>query len=85
MDLRQIEKRLEEILTKATGWLPAHELEHMLELAQANEPGIALEDFCSQLYEHDVAIPHATVDELRSLASAMGMTVPAWVERGGYA
>jgi hypothetical protein len=85
MDRREIEKQLEAILAKAIGWLPANELADMVDLVRHGEPGVALENFCAQLEEYDIVVPQGIVDELRSLASAMGMTLPAWIERAADA
>jgi hypothetical protein len=82
---REIENRLEDILAKATGWLPANELADMVDLVRHGEPGVALENFCTQLEEYDIVVPQDIVDELRSLASAMGMRLPAWIERAADA
>ncbi len=85
MNRREIENRLEDILAKATGWLPANELADMVDLVRHGEPGVALENFCTQLEEYDIVVPQDIVDELRSLASAMGMRLPAWIERAADA
>lgn len=85
MDLRHIEKRLENILAKAKGWLPDRELADMGALVRAGEPGVALENFCTQLEEYDVVVPLEIAVELRSLASAMGMPVSPWIERATHA
>jgi hypothetical protein len=85
MERHQVEQRLEEVLTRAVGWIPANELEEMLALVRAGEPGIALENFCTQLEEYDVVVPNAMADELLSLALAMGLNTPAWIERAARA
>ena len=81
MDRGEIEKRLEYILVKATGSLPADELADMIDLVRHGEPGIALENFCTQLDDHDSVVSDDVVGELRPLAAAMGMTLPPWIER----
>ena len=85
MDLRPIEKRLEDVLGRAKGWLPDGELADMLALVRAGEPGIALENFCTQLEEYDVVVPSEIAIELQSLASIMGMPVSPWIERAIHA
>jgi hypothetical protein len=80
MDLREIEERLERLLSNAKAWLPERELEDMLSLVRAGEPGVALENFCTQLEEYDIAVPHDVAVELRELASAMGMRSSRWIE-----
>ena len=85
MDLRHIEERLAAVLSSAKGWLPSEQLAEMQSLVRAGEPGVALENFCTQLEEYDVAVPAHVVIELKNLASLMGMTIPRWIERGGHA
>jgi hypothetical protein len=68
-----IEDRLAVLLVGAAGLLPRSELEDMLELVRAGEPGVALENFCVQMIEHDVVMPSEISTELRALAKAMGM------------
>jgi hypothetical protein len=80
MDLAEVEARLDTVLVSAHGWIPDGELAQMRRLVQVGEPGIALENFCTQLYEYDVAVPGETARELGILARAMGLKLPAWLE-----
>jgi hypothetical protein len=80
MNLGEIEKRLMEVLSNATTWLPEPELEDMVSLVKAGEPGVALENFCTQLEEYNITVPRDVAVELRNLASAMGMRVSGWIE-----
>ena len=82
MDLRHIEERLVTVLKNAAGWLPSEQLADMESLVRAGEPGVALENFCTQLEEYDVAVPAHVVSELKALSSAMQMKVQ-WLEGGG--
>ena len=81
MDLARVEERLLLLLKNAEGWLPGEQLAEMQSLVRAGEPGVALENFCTQLEEYDVAVPDGAVSELSELASAMGLKIPAWIER----
>jgi len=85
MDLRHVEERLAAVLKNAEGWLPSDQLTEMQSLVKAGEPGVALENFCTQLEEYDVAVPDGVVRELKDIASIMGMRVSPWIERGGHA
>ena len=85
MDLRHVEERLTTVLKNAEGWLPSEQLAEMQSLVRAGEPGIALENFCTQLEEYDVAVPAPVVSELKALVSLMQMKIPRWLERGGHA
>ena len=85
MDLRHVEERLAAVLKNAGGWLPDDQLTEMQSLVRAGEPGVALENFCTQLEEYDVAVPDNVVRELKDLASIMGLRLSPWIERGGHA
>jgi hypothetical protein len=82
MNLRNTESRLLTILNNADGWLPGDQLEDMRSLVRAGEPGVALENFCTQLEEYDFVVPNDVVAELREIARLMGMTIPPWIDRG---
>jgi hypothetical protein len=82
MSSRSIEERLLAVLNNAKGWLSEEQLADMEELVRAGEPGVALENLCTQLEEYDVAVPDAVVDELRGIAAGMGMRLSSWMERG---
>ena len=45
---------------------------------------MALENFCTQLEEYEVAVPDIVVQELKNLAVIMGLRVSSWIERGGH-
>jgi hypothetical protein len=49
MELEEIETRLEALLEESKRWLRADQLRDMLELVRAGEPGVALENLCTQL------------------------------------
>ena len=74
-DLRDAEDRLSRARARATGLLPDEQLGDMRSLVQAGEPGIALENFCTQLYEYDVSVPAELAAELEALAVAMGLRI----------
>jgi hypothetical protein len=83
MDLRHVEERLSLLLKKASGWLPPEQLADMTLLVNAGEPGVALENFCTQLEEYEVAVPADVARELKEIAETMGMTVSPWVQASG--
>ena len=85
MNLRDVEERLAVVLNNATGWLPAEQLADMELLAKSGEPGVALENFCTQLEEYDVAVPADVARELREIAGMMSMKVSSWIERSADA
>ena len=78
MKLDDIESRLRHLLTRFGDGLPSEQVEDMKELVAAGEPGIALENYCTQLLEYDVAVPSEVVAELEALGRAMGINESYW-------
>jgi hypothetical protein len=70
-----VEERLARVLGRVSGLLPDDQLQEMRQLVQAGEPGIALENLCTQLYEYDVSVPAELAAELEALAEAMGIRI----------
>jgi hypothetical protein len=84
MEIREIEDRLKQVVTRSAGWLPKDDVEYMLKLLRVGEPGVALEHLWTQLEEYEVAVPNEVASELRALASAMGLKTPRWIEMIGH-
>ena len=78
MNLQEIERRLLALLKEGHALLPSSEMQEMIELVQAGEPGIGLENFCTQLYEHDVVGPPRILVEISCLGGAMGIQPRYW-------
>lgn len=76
--LQEIEKRLSAILLAFRGPIPADQLQDMRELCAAGEPGVALENFASQLYEYEIRVDPAMIDELEALGNAMNLDRKYW-------
>ncbi len=84
MKLPEIERRLLKIFDEVGTPLPANELAGMVELVKAGEPGIGLENFCTQLFEYDIKVSVAVVEEMAMLGTVMGIRPRYWerLERG---
>lgn len=54
----------------------------MTDLVEHNEPAIAYEDLCSELYEYDTAIPADTWKLLSELGELMKLRPYYWDEIG---
>ncbi|HEX7862451.1 MAG TPA: sulfur carrier protein ThiS [Verrucomicrobiae bacterium] len=78
LNLNEIEARLLALLQAANHLLPQGELNGMIELVQAGEPGIALENFCTQLAEHDAEVPASILIAINELGRAMGIQSRYW-------
>ena len=78
MELVEIERRLQSLLRQFGRGIPEEQLQDMKSLVEAGEPGVALENYCSQLFEYDIAVPSHVVNELEELAQAMGIDRKYW-------
>ncbi len=79
MKLRDVERRLVAVLDQSAGLLPPEKIEEIASYASYNEPGVALEDFCTYVYDHDVKLPEAIAQELAEIAAMMKVTLPPWI------
>ncbi len=76
--LQDIERRLSALLEENTALLSCELLEHCRSLVAHGEPGVALENLCTQLYEYEVAVPDSVVQELAALGGMMGIDAVHW-------
>jgi len=83
MDMQQIENTVIVILSDFDGSLPVEQLSEMRELVKAGEPGVALENLCSQLYEYDVVVPQVCQREIAKVGAAMGLPERTWKKLDG--
>ncbi len=80
MSTTEIEARVASVVEQCRQFgIPEVELVEMLALAKAGEPGIALENLCTQLFEYDAVVPTAVVNELKGLGDAMGLNEKYWM------
>jgi hypothetical protein len=79
MNLSQIEVELTRTIEQCRGLgAPQERLDSCRELADANEPGDALEMLCSNLDEYDVIVPAEIYESLAKLGSHMGIDPKYW-------
>lgn len=78
MDLEEIQRRLLAIFPIAGGRFPEGRLDDMIELVQVGEPAIALENFCSELFEWEVVIPQRVYGEIVALAQYLRIKPFYW-------
>ena len=71
--MQQTEERLLSVLASCRRWIPPNQIASMAELVRAGEPGVALENLCTQLYEYFVNTPDDVLRELTILASELGI------------
>lgn len=73
MDFRIIENELARIASLFRGKLPDGQIQDMMDLARAGEPGVAFENLCIQLYEHDVVVDEEILEALRRIGESMNI------------
>jgi len=78
MDMLEIERRLAGVITSLADLLPESELLDMRALVSAGEAGVAFENLCVQLVEHDVVIKVGLKRELQVLGTSMGIAPDHW-------
>lgn len=58
--------------------LPSEDIQNARSLADAGEPGVALELICAQAYEYDTLVPHAVLSQIIEAGQAMGLDPGLW-------
>ena len=73
MDLQAIEDDLRHAVSLFKGKLPNDQLQDMIDLTNAGEPGVAFENLCTQLYEFEVRIDNDVLDKLTKIGKSMNI------------
>jgi hypothetical protein len=76
--MKTIEEELADLLKKFEGRIPANEIKGMRELASAGEPGIALENLCTQAFEYEIEVTPVEKAMLARLGTGMGISEEYW-------
>ena len=66
------------IIDGLTGRLPPEQLLDFRELAEAGEPGVALENLCTQIFEYDVMIGPDVLARIRDVGQVMKLDPKYW-------
>ncbi|CAN5895558.1 hypothetical protein BH11MYX3_BH11MYX3_16540 [soil metagenome] len=83
--LREVERRLVGVVRQAAGLLPPDKLADIESYAvDHGEYGVAFEDLCTYVYDHEVTLPDAIAQELAELAAMMKMTLPPRIGNPGW-
>jgi hypothetical protein len=79
MNLQEVERDLLQLIAECGDiGVPSDQLTEMASLATAGEPGVALENLCTQLFEYDASIPPSALQRMRRLGEAMGVNPAHW-------
>ena len=78
MKTDQIEQQTLSAITDFTSKLPAEQLQDMRSLVIAGEPGVALENLCTQIYEYDVEVAPEVLAKISEVGRAMGLDSKYW-------
>jgi hypothetical protein len=73
-----LDTRVLGVIAMYRGLVPQEQLDEMDQLVRAGEPGVALENLTTHLYEYDVAVEQGTFEEIESLSKAMGLDPKYW-------
>lgn len=78
VELERRERRLHRVADALAGDLPNEDISNFRSLVDAGEPGVALENLCSQIFEYDVTITSAVYNEIIALGRAMKLDESWW-------
>jgi len=78
MDLLEIEHRLKALVLRFTGNIEQKRIAMILEDIDYGEPGIALEDYCTNLYDNGTNVPVDIINELQALGTVMRLDPDYW-------
>lgn len=78
MDFESITGALRAIVVALDGRLPTVDIDNAWGLIDAGEPGVALENLCTQLYEYDVLVPREVLRQIVSAGEAMQLSPDLW-------
>jgi hypothetical protein len=81
MSLQEIESELLRTINDlAAQGLPERDVHRALELTKAGEPGVALENLCTQLFERDLVVSDIHRAILEKLGTQMGLKSVHWTQ-----
>ena len=80
MEIDQILHTLRAVVVELEAKLPASDVESAWGLIDAGEPGVALENLCTQLYEYDVSVPQQVLSRIAASGEAMGLPAELWTD-----
>jgi hypothetical protein len=71
-------EEFQSLLSLLKAKLPEKDVQYITDLLNAHEWGIALEDVCTQLHEHEVQISPMIYNRIQAIGAKMNMTTNAW-------
>ena len=72
-----LEKRIINLVNKISS-LPEQDKKNIIEFAENNEWGIALDTLCNQIYEYGIVITQSIYDEIVIIGNEMEMEYSTW-------
>jgi len=76
--MKTLEEKFEVLLAALASSLTSYDVVQIQELVEANELGVAFENFCTQLYERDAVCSSDQLNEITSIGTAMGIRPEYW-------
>jgi hypothetical protein len=76
--MKTLEENFIVLLTQLGPSLTDTDVEQIQELVDANELGVAFENFCTQLFERNFACSREQLNQISSIGAAMGISPDYW-------
>ena len=76
--MKELELQFEVLLKELSTSLTVSDIEQIRELVDANELGVAFENFCTQLYERDAVCSRGQMKRIAAVGEAMGIKPDYW-------
>lgn len=75
-----VESGIREVVRDLPVGLPQTDVDRVVDLNNAGEPGVALEILCTQLYEYDITVPTSVFARIANLAEMMNLNPDVWAD-----
>lgn len=76
--MKTLEQQFRELLEELEEKLTFSDCEQIRELVDANELGVAFENFCTQLFERDAVCSVGQLHRIEAIGKAMGISPDYW-------
>jgi hypothetical protein len=76
--MKNLEQQFRELFEEFADRLATSDCDQIRELVDANELGVAFENFCTQLFEWDAPCSAEQYGRIESIGKAMGISADYW-------
>ncbi len=78
--INKIESELQELVPLYEKYLPESDVDSIKELVSVGEYAVAFENFCTQLYEYNVAVAQSDRSRLEIIGKEMRLVSSLWTD-----